>query len=66
MADLTGREKDNQEPAQKPDSDATSKDTLSDVREGEKVSSGSEKPDSGPAPDGSFDEDDELKDAGPM
>lgn len=52
---------------QKPDSDATSTETLSDVQESEKESgSTADKHDSGPSPDGAFDESDETKDAGPM
>ncbi|HBB89853.1 MAG TPA: hypothetical protein DC047_19790 [Blastocatellia bacterium] len=51
----------------KPDSDATSKETLSDVQENEKQSgSTADALDPGPSPDGAFDESDELKDAGPM
>jgi hypothetical protein len=54
-------------PKQKPDSEATSKETLSDVQENEKSSgSTADKHDSGPSPDGAFDESDEIKDAGPM
>ncbi len=53
--------------AQKSDSDATSKETLSEVRESEKDSSSSpDKSDSGLSPDGALDESDESKDAGPM
>jgi len=52
---------------QKPDSDATSKETLADVRENEKQSgSTAVKHDSGPSPDGGFDESSEIKDASPM
>jgi hypothetical protein len=49
------------------DSDATSKETLSDVEENEENTgpSGS-KLDPGPSPDGTLDESDENKDAGPM
>jgi hypothetical protein len=51
----------------KPDSDATSKETLSDVQQNEKQSgSTADTPDPGPSPDGAFDDSDELKDAGPM
>ena len=48
-------------------SDATSDKTVDDVEKTEKDagSSGSES-DPGPSPDGRLDEDDELKDAGPM
>jgi hypothetical protein len=52
---------------QKPDADATSKETLGDVQESEKDSgSTADKVESGPSPDGAFDESDEIKDAGPM
>ena len=52
---------------QKSDSEATSKETLSDIRENEKQSgSTAVKHDSGPSPDGAFDESGEIKDAGPM
>jgi hypothetical protein len=49
------------------DSEATSKETLSDVAENEANTdaSGAEL-DPGPSPDGAFDESDESKDAGPM
>ena len=52
---------------EKPKSDATSKETLSDIEETEKDSS-LENPseDSGPSPDGLLDEPGEIKDAGPM
>jgi hypothetical protein len=67
MADLTGREKSqDNEPRQKPDRDATSKDTLSDVQEGQQVSSSRSRPSPGPSPDGAMDEKDETNDAGPM
>jgi hypothetical protein len=47
--------------------DATSAGTLSDLEETEKdSSSGTSGLDPGPSPDGAFDENDELKDAGPM
>jgi len=61
------RGEDSNNKTQKPDSDATSKETLSDVRENEKQSgSTAAKHDSGPSPDGAFDESGEIKDAGPM
>jgi hypothetical protein len=48
-------------------SEATSDETLSDVEENEKSTSSSDtNSDGGPSPDGSLDETDELKDAGPM
>jgi hypothetical protein len=49
------------------DSEATSDELLSDVEEEESgVDSGSSSPDPGPSPDGAIDEDNEIKDAGPM
>ena len=49
------------------DSEATSKETLSDLEHNEEnIGSGSSNPDSGPSPDGAVDESDELKDAGPI
>ena len=49
------------------DSEATSKELLSDIEESESaVESTSSDPDPGPSPDGAVDETDELKDAGPM
>lgn len=51
----------------KPESDATSKETLNDLEENEaNVGSSSSEVDPGPAPDGARDESNELKDAGPM
>ena len=48
------------------ESEATSKKTLREVQQSEKSSEG-EKHDPGvPSPDGSFNEDGELKDSGPM
>ena len=48
-------------------SDATSKETLTDVQENEEESgSGAGDNDGGPTPDGAFDEPGEIKDAGPM
>ncbi|HEV7473526.1 MAG TPA: hypothetical protein VGN90_05735 [Pyrinomonadaceae bacterium] len=49
------------------DSEATSKETLSDIEknEADTDSKGSEV-DAGPSPDGAFDESNENKDAGPM
>ncbi|HVQ38682.1 MAG TPA: hypothetical protein VMS31_14185 [Pyrinomonadaceae bacterium] len=58
-------EHDNQEPGG--DSEATSKEQLSDIEDNESdVESGSSQPDPGPSPDGALDESDEIKDAGPM
>jgi hypothetical protein len=49
------------------DSDATSKELLSDIEETEENSGASSSDlDPGPSPDGAFDESDEIKDAGPM
>lgn len=49
------------------ENEATSKDTLKDVSEKEKVSrSNDESNDNPPSPDGAFDEDRELKDADPI
>ena len=53
------------EPGKKPDADATSKETLSDVEDSQKVPSGGG-PTDGPSPDGAFDEREEKKDAGPL
>jgi hypothetical protein len=47
--------------------EATSKDTLKEVSEKEKVARSSDEPhDKPPSPDGSFDENRELKDADPI
>ena len=49
------------------DSEATSKDQLSDIADAEKNSgSSSSEVDPGPSPDGAFDENKESKDSGPM
>ena len=48
------------------DSEATSKETLSDVEENEVDSGDGSELDPGPSPDGAFDESDENKDAGPI
>jgi len=65
MQESTGRER-KPDPAGT-DSEATSKETLSDLEHSEaNVVSGSSKPDSGPSPDGTVNERDEDKDAGPM
>lgn len=49
------------------DSEATSKETLSDIQDSEKESgSAGGESNPGPSPDGRLDEADELKDAGPM
>ena len=53
-----------------PDSEASSKETLADLEQAEKVSDASSEDSSGgsgsPSPDGSLDESDEIKDAGPV
>ena len=46
--------------------DATSKETLEDLEENEKVGSDKSDKSNVPSPDGSFDESDELKDADPV
>jgi hypothetical protein len=72
MQESTGREslkreKDSERDAAGVDSEATSKETLSDIEETEKDPvSESSTPDPGPSPDGALDENDEIKDAGPM
>lgn len=45
---------------------ATSKETVSDLREQEKGTNTTSDRDSGPSPDGALDESGETKDAGPM
>jgi hypothetical protein len=58
--------KDSEEPEER-DSDATSKELLSDIEETEESDgSSSLEHDPGPSPDGALDESDEIKDAGPM
>jgi hypothetical protein len=72
MQESTGRESskkknESEQEVAGEDSEATSKETLSDLEESEENSgSSSSEIDPGPSPDGSFDESDELKDAGPM
>ncbi|MBA2704522.1 MAG: hypothetical protein H0U60_11795 [Blastocatellia bacterium] len=67
MQDSTGRESKNEPDAAGSDSDATSKELLSDVEEIEEdTGSISSEADPGPSPDGGFDESDETKDAGPI
>jgi hypothetical protein len=67
MQKATGRDSSSKQEKSEPDSEATSKETLSDLEENETgVKSGSSKPDPGPSPDGALDESDEFKDAGPM
>ena len=50
---------------QQPDSDATSKETLKDLEETEKVSGKNTSTDSVKSPDGAFDEQEELEKADP-
>ena len=50
---------------EKPDSEATSKETLHDLKENEKLSDQKES-EAVKSPDGSFDQDKELDKAGPM
>lgn len=72
MQESTGRESsikenDSKQDAAGADSEATSKETLSDLEENEAdVGSSNSNPDAGPSPDGALDESDEIKDAGPM
>lgn len=72
MQESTGRESsrkenDSERDATGADSEATSKETVSDLekKEGD-VGSSSSQPHPGPSPDGALDESDETKDAGPM
>ena len=61
------KENDSEQDSAGADSEATSKEKLSDLEENrEDVGSGSSKPDPGPSPDGALDQSDEIKDAGPM
>lgn len=65
--ELSKKENDSEQDAAGADSEATSKETLSDLEKNEEdVGSSSSKPDPGPSPDGALDESDEIKDAGPM
>ena len=72
MQESSGRESsktknDSEHDATGADSEATSKETLSDLEEKEgNVESGGSGPDPGPSPDGALDEPDEIKDAGPI
>jgi hypothetical protein len=60
-------EKNSQQDAAESDSEATSKETLSDIEESEANVSSLSPHDPGPSPDGTFDEGGEIKDdAGPM
>ncbi len=72
MQESTGRESskkknESEQEVAGEDSEATSKETLSDIEETEQDSSlENPKDDLGPSPDGLLDEPDEIKDAGPM
>jgi hypothetical protein len=61
------KENDSEPDTSPADSEATSKETLSDVEENEANTDASGADlDPGPSPDGGFDESAEIKDAGPM
>ena len=65
MQESTGGE--NKKQDTEADSEATSKELLSDIEETEESPGASDSDlDPGPSPDGAFDESDEKKDAGPM
>jgi hypothetical protein len=65
VQESTGGENKKQDKAA--DSEATSKELLSDIEETEEnPGASSSELDPGPSPDGALDEGDELKDAGPM
>ena len=67
MQDSTGPDYKKERDVTESDSEATSKELLSDVEDAEKdTGSSSSEVDPGPSPDGAFDESDESKDAGPM
>lgn len=67
MQDSTGPENKKERDVAGSNSEATSKELLSDVEDVEKnTGSSSSELDPGPSPDGAFDERDESKDAGPM
>jgi hypothetical protein len=62
-----GRQKTDEQELEERKSEATSDVTLSDLEETETDSSSTDKGfDPGPSPDGTLDESDEIKDAGPM
>jgi hypothetical protein len=61
------KEQDSRQDAAGADSEATSKETLSDLEESEEsVELSSSGPDSGPSPDGVLDDGDKSNEAGPM
>jgi hypothetical protein len=63
----TGRENKKEQDAEESDSEATSKELLSDIEETEEGDgSSNSEPDPGPSPDGAFDERDDSNGAGPM
>jgi hypothetical protein len=64
--ELSMKENDSEPEAAEADSEATSKETLSDIEEEENVGSSSPESYPGPSPDGALDDRDESKDAGPM
>jgi len=67
MRESSKKENDSEQEARAADSEATSKETLSDLEEKEgNVESSSSKLDPGPSPDGMLDESEEIKDAGPL
>ena len=67
MQESTGRENKKEQDAEEADSEATSKELLSDIEESkEEAGSSSSELDPGPSPDGAFDESDDRKGAGPM
>jgi hypothetical protein len=67
MQESTGRANKTERDAAGADSEATSKETLSDVEKNKKDTGSSPSHiDPGPAPDGAVDESQENKDAGPM
>lgn len=67
MQESTGRENKKEQDAEESDSEATSKELLSDIEETEEGDgSSNSQPDPGPSPDGAFDESDDSNGAGPM
>ncbi|MGI8836505.1 MAG: hypothetical protein ACR2H4_07680 [Pyrinomonadaceae bacterium] len=67
MQDSNGPENKKEQDLAESNSEATSKELLSDVEGAEKdTGSSSSEPEPGPSPDGAFDESDERKDSGPM
>lgn len=62
----SGKKTDSEQDAAGADSEATSKETLSDLEQNEEVGSSGSERDPGPSPDGELDDSDEIKDAAPM